>query len=293
MPRPIWSGAISFGLINIPVQLMPAERRNELHLRMLDRRDNARIRYERLNADTGKEVPWKEIVKAYEYEKGNYVVLDDEDLREASPEGKDSVDIEAFVDADAIGPQYFERPYYLVPARKAEKGYVLLRDTLRAQKRAGLARVVIRTREYLCLVVPQDQALLLLLMRYPEELIDADTYAFPDAGAKGFRISAREREMAEQLVQSMAADWKPAGYRNEFHERLHRVIQQRIERKGTVHPPERAGEAATGDATNVVDFMALLKKSLADKKRTPAATRPAVRARRAAPRVRHHRRRRA
>ena len=271
MPRPIWSGTITFGLLNIPVQLMPGERHTDLHFRMLDSRNNARIRYERVNEETGEEVPWKEVVKAFEYDKGNYVVLSKEDFAKAAPESTESVDIEAFVDPDAVGPEYFERPYYLVPAKKAEKGYVLLRETLKRQKTAGLARVVIRTREYLALVMPRDNALRLMLLRYPQEIVPEDEYAFPDKSLSAYRINPKELEMAEALVNSMVGKWKPDDYRDDFRERLTKVIEGRIKAKGGVRAPAAEEAALPKNAsTNVVDFMALLKKSIQTKQRTPA-----------------------
>jgi len=284
MAKPIWTGAISFGLLHIPVQLMPAERRTELKFHMLDARDKHRVRYERLNAETGKPVPWKEVVKAYEYEKGSYVVLEEEDLRNAAPQSKESVDIESFVDLDQISPKHFEKPYYLVPARKAEKGYVLLRETLRELGKAGLARVVIRTRESLALVFAEGEALVMLLMRFPAELIPAEEYQFPEKSARGFKLSARELDMARQLVGSMSADWQPEEYKDEFRERLNEVIRQRIGKKKVVRSaaPESAEEP--GAATNVVDFMSLLKKSLDQGRRTPAKKRAAARRPAAAPR---------
>ena len=165
MARPVWSGTLSFGLLNIPVSLMSGERRTDISFRMLDSRNNAPVRYERVNAETGDEVPWKDIVKAFEYDKGNYVVLEPEDIKSAAPESHHAIEVESFVDASAIGPQYFEKPYVLVPAKKAEKGYVLLREALARTGKIGIARVVIRTRENLCAVMPQDNALLLLMMR--------------------------------------------------------------------------------------------------------------------------------
>ena len=179
MARTIWSGTLSFGLLNIPVQLLPAERSTNLSFRMLDARDKSPIRYERVNAETGEEVPWKDVVKAFEYDKGSYVVLEQEDIREAAPESHDAIDVEAFVDAAEIGPQYFEKPYALVPTKKAEKGYVLLRETLKKTGKIGIARVVIRTREHLCAVLPRGDALLLVMMRYPQELVDIGDYALP------------------------------------------------------------------------------------------------------------------
>lgn len=158
MPRPIWNGSLSFGLLNIPMSLMPAERNVDLHFRMLDGRNNAPIRYERVNTETGEEVPWKDIVRAFEYKKGSYVVLEPEDVQAARSESKEMVEIEAFVEASAVGPEFVEKPYVLVPAKKAEKGYVLLREILARTGRVGIARVVIRSREYLCEVVPRDKA---------------------------------------------------------------------------------------------------------------------------------------
>lgn len=273
MARPIWSGTLSFGLLNIPVQLMSGEKRTDISFRMLDARNKAPIRYERVNAETGEEVPWKEIVKAFEYDKGSYVVLEQEDIKSAAPESHDAVEVEAFVDAAAIGPQYFEKPYVLVPAKKAEKGYVLLRETLKKTGKIGIARVVIRTREHLCAVMPQGDALMLVMMRYPQELVDVSDYNIP-AGASGdYRVNAKELEMAQALIDSMAGDWSPGDYRDEFRARLHKVIEKRVQAKGgTVPKPDDDGDGLHEDATtNVVDFMSLLQQSIDSRKRTPAA----------------------
>lgn len=271
MARPIWTGTLSFGLLNVPVSLMSGERKVDLHFRMLDSRDRKPIRFERVNADTGEEVPWKDIIKAYEYDKGNYVVVEQEDIRAAAPESHETVEVETFVDRESIDVRFFEKPYVLVPGKKAEKGYVLLRRTLETTGKVGIARVVIRTREYLSAVIPNGDALLLILLRYPQELVDPEDYKLPSGAASTYRISSKEEAMAAQLVQSMAGDWKPDDYHDEFRERLQAIIRKRIKSKGAtakVDDSEREDEAAT---TNVVDFMALLQKSLADNKRTPAA----------------------
>lgn len=274
MARPIWTGTLSFGLLNIPIRLMPGERRTDLHFHMLDSRDNSPIRYERVNSDTGEEVPWKDIVKAFEYRKGNYVVLEKEDLRAAAPESHEAVEIAAFVDADAISPVYFEKPYVLVPGKKAEKGYVLLRETLAETGKIGIAHVVIRTREYLSAVIAKDDALILVLLRYPQELIDVSDYEIPSGSAASHRVTRREVEMARQLIDAMATKWKPSDYRDEFRDRLHKVIEKRVKSKGLVKAPaeEEAPEEAT---TNIVDFMELLKKSIASNKRTPTTSKRA------------------
>jgi DNA end-binding protein Ku len=269
MARPIWTGTLSFGLLNVPVSLMPAERSVDLHFRMLDSRSNTPVRYERVNAETGEEVPWKDIVKAFEYKKGSYVVLQPEDIRSASPEGREAVEVETFVDAGAIGAEYFEKPYFLVPGKKAEKGYVLLRETLKRTGKIGIARVVIRTREYLSAVMPKGDSLLLMLLRYPQELVDAGEYSIPEGKPADYRVSAKEIDMAQQLIESMSDDWQPDSFRDEFRDRLRKVIEKRMKSKGVVITPE---EETTDEnaSTNVVDFMALLQQSLKSKRRTPA-----------------------
>jgi len=267
MARPIWIGTLSFGLLNVPIKLMPGERKVDLHFRMLDARDKTPIRYERVNAETGEEVPWKEIVKAYEF---SYVVLDEKDLAEAAAENRETVEIEAFVDAAEVSPAYFEKPYVLEPGKKAEKGYVLLREVLQRTGKVGIGRVVIRTREYLAMVMPQDDALFLVLLRFPQELVDVSDYKLPEGSIAKWRISDKEMAMARQLIESMSGKWKPEEYKDEFRGRLRKVIEKRMKSKGAVsHPEESESEIAENAATNVVDFMSLLKKSLETNKRTP------------------------
>ncbi|MFC3816744.1 Ku protein [Lysobacter sp. GCM10012299] len=269
MARPIWSGSISFGLLNIPVSLMSGERKTDLSFRMLDSRDKKPIRFERVNADTGEEVPWKDIVKAFEYAKGSYVVVEKEDIAAAAPETHETVEVETFVDAGSINLRYFEKPYVLTPGKRAEKGYVLLRDTLRKTGKVGIARVVIRTREYLCSVMPEDDALVLLLLRYPQELVEPDEYKLPTGKAADHRVTPKEMAMAEQLIESMSSEWKPKGYHDEFRARLSATIKKRIKSAGATTKFEEP-EPREDAATNVVDFMSLLQQSLKTNKRTPA-----------------------
>ncbi len=270
MARPIWTGTLSFGLLNVPVSLMSGERKVDLQFRMLDSRDRKPIRFERVNADTGEEVPWKEIVKAYEYDKGSYVVLEEDDIRSAAPESHEAVEVETFVDAASIDPRYYEKPYLLVPAKKAEKGYVLLRETLRKTGKVGIARVVVRTREYLCAVMPHGDALVLMILRYPQELVDPEDYKLPTGTLAQYRISSKETAMAEQLIDSMSGTWTPEDYHDEFRERLQALLKKRIKAKGGTTRVEEEPAPREHDATNVVDFMSLLQKSLDAKKRTPA-----------------------
>jgi len=271
--RPIWSGVLSFGLLNIPVSLMSGERKKtDISFRMLDCRNNAPVRYERVNSETGEEVPWNEICKAYEYEKGSFVVLEKGDVEGAAAEGKEAVTIEAFVDRDRISPMYFEKPYVLVPGKKADKGYVLLRDTLAETGRVGIARVVLRTREYLCAVMPEGAALVAIIMRFQQEVADLDDFKLPDGDVGDYKFSKAELAMARQLIDSMAIEWDPSHYHDEFRERLQAMIDERIRKQGVVtRPIESEAAMPQNAATNVVDFMALLQKSLAGKHAAGAA----------------------
>jgi DNA end-binding protein Ku len=238
-----------------------------MHFRMLDGRNRKPIRYERVNAETGEEVPWKEIVKAYEYLKGNYVVVKEDELRKIAPEATESVDIESFVDQASIDPMYFEKPYYLVPPKKSEKGYVLLREALRRTGKVGIARVVIRTRQYIAMMFPHVDALMLNLLRFPQEIVAAKDFNFPSGALSKFRITAAELTMAENLLKSMAKEWKPAQYKDDFRDKLRKLLQKRVDKAhGTLSIDEKDTEdTESTKSTNVVDFMALLKKSLASK----------------------------
>jgi len=274
MARPIWNGTISFGLLNVPVQLHSGERSLDLHFRMLDSRDNSPVRYERVNSDSGEEVPWKEIVKGFEYSKGNYVVIDEEDIRKAAPESTETVEIEAFCDRDEIDPMYFEKPYYLVPGKKAEKGYVLLREVLAKTNKVGIARVVIRTRQYLAALSPRGDALMLDLMRFPQEIVKADDFELPKGNSKSYRVTPAELNMATQLIEAMTKKWSADDYQDEFRAKLRKIIDEQIARQKGKKVRERTEEAAPAEATtNVVDFMELLKRSLdKDGKRGGRAT---------------------
>lgn len=266
MKRPIWNGTISFGLLNIPVVLQSAERRVDLHFRMIDSRSKTPIRYERVNSETGEEVPWQDIVQAFEYQKGDYVILSKDDIAKVAPEGKETIEIEAFIDRSEISPMYFEKPYYLLPGKKSEKGYVLLRETLKEQGRVGIGHVIIRTRRYLCAVLAEDDMLILNLLRFHQEVVDRDEFEFPESDFKKFRISNAEIDMAAKLIDSMTLPWKPAEYIDDYRQRLVALVEKRLERQqGLVHEVEDDGQEAETTASNVIDFMDLLKKSLQKK----------------------------
>ena len=205
MARGLWKGAISFGLVNVPVELHSAKKRAaELDMTMLDKRDLAPVGYKRVNKSTGKEVAWGDVVKGYEYKDDKYVVLSDEDFRRANPEASRTVDILAFVELADIQPQYFDTPYYLVPEKRGEKAYALLRETLEKAGKAGIASVVIRTKQYLAALVAQDELLVLNTLRYADELKEPAELEIPKA-----KVTAKELDMALRLVEDMADEWQP------------------------------------------------------------------------------------
>lgn len=258
--RPIWKGSITFGLVNVPVTLYPAEQRSELRLHMVDSRNHSRVRYERVNADTGEEVPWDRIVKGYEYNDGNYVLLSDEELKKAAPEATKAVEIEAFVDLKDIDLLYFDTPYYLEPAAKGEKGYVLLRETLKESGKVGIARVVIRTRQYVAAMVPRGNALMLNLLRYRSELRAAEDLKLPGSAEKA-GVTKQELKMARTLVDAMSKEWDPKEYHDEYRDALMEWIKKKAETGDMERAPET--EHAEDEAPAPINIMEALKRSVA------------------------------
>lgn len=271
--RPIWNGHISFGLVQVPIAIYPAEQRTDLQLHMIDSRDHARVRYERVNAATGEEVPWDQVVKAYEYDKGSYVEIDEETLDRVAPEATKAVEIEAFVDIDEIDPIYFDKPYYLEPGKKGEKGYVLLRETMRETRRAAIARIVIRTRQYIAAMVPRGDALTLHLLRYHQEIRPLSDLDLP-GGAEEVGVTKAELKMARTLIESMESEWRPDERRDERRENLLRWIEQRIE-SGDVERAPDAPEPAAAETTSGADLMETLRRSVRHKGSPSGRTRPA------------------
>lgn len=259
--RALWKGSINFGLVNIPVALYPAETSSSLDFDLLDKRDFAPIKYQRVNKQTGKEVPWSEIVKGYEYQKGEYVTLTDEELRSANVEATQSIDILDFVDAAEISPMYFDRPYYLEPLKNGRRAYMLLRDVLAKSNKVAIARVVIRTREHLAAVMPQAPVLILNLLRFNHELRDSSGLDIPEATSKGRAIGASEIKMAERLIDAMSGPWDPAKYRDEYREDLEKLIDKKIKsgRPTAVSTVKAPARKAGGQ---VVDIMSLLRRSV-------------------------------
>jgi DNA end-binding protein Ku len=260
MARPIWKGHISFGLVNVPVTLFGAENRNDVSFHLLDSRDSARVRYERVNEVTGEEVPWDKIIKGYEYSDGNYVLLKEEELERAQAELTKTIEIEQFIKLEEIDVRYFDKPYYLVPAKGGDKGYVLLREAMKATGRVGIARVVIRARGYMAAMMPQGDALILEMLRFDQELRPLDDYEFPKGNKGGHKVTAKEVDLAKSLVEGMAGEWEPDKYRDEYRNALMKLIQRRIKAGQTESNPEEPEEPDEPPPT--VNFMDVLKKSM-------------------------------
>jgi DNA end-binding protein Ku len=276
MARALWKGAISFGLVNVPVELHSAKKRSaELDMTMLDKRDLAPVGYKRVNKSTGKEVAWGDVVKGYEYKDDKYVVLSDEDFRRANPEASKTVDILAFVELKDIQPQHFETPYYLKPEKRGEKAYALLRDTLAKAGKAGVASVVIRTKQYLAALLPQGEVLVLNTLRYQDELKDPAELEIPRA-----KVTSKELDMALRLVEDMADDWRPGKYKDTYREDLLKRVKEKVKagESEEITEPEKEPRAKSAD---VIDLMSLLKQSV-EKKAKPKPARRTARKRRAA-----------
>jgi DNA end-binding protein Ku len=245
---------ISFGLVNIPVGVFSATRSERLEFHLLHEKDLGRINNVRVCQVDGEEVAYEDLVKGYEYEKGEYVVLTDEDFEKAAAETSKSISITDFVDVEEIDPMFFETPYYLVPGKNADHAYVILRETLKQTQKAGIAKVAFREREHLAAVKPHGRALMLDIMHFPEEITPASELELPGEKAT---IRDKELKLAEQLVESMAAKFDPKKYKDTYRERLEELIQKKLKGK-----PIHVKTAKRKATTNVVDITALLQKSL-------------------------------
>jgi len=272
--RAIWKGSISFSLVNIPISLYPATKREELNFRLLRVSDLSPINYKRVAEADGKEVPWDQIVKGYEYEKGKFVVLKEEDFRRADIEATQSVEIIEFVKLEEIDPMFFDRPYYLEPQKKGAKAYALLREALSRSGNVGIAKVVIKTRQHLAAVKPVQNVLVLELMHFAEELVKPDSLHIPGH----VDIGAKELEMARELVDRMTGEWEPTRYTDDYRHALLELIEKKIELGDKAVP---AGKPPKKAASNVVDLASVLQESLehaskagAAKKRTAKQKRP-------------------
>jgi DNA end-binding protein Ku len=263
MAHAIWSGAINFGLVTIPVKLFTAVKTDDLSFNMLHKKDEGRIKYERICSIDEKPVPWDEIVKGYEYEKGEYVILTDEDFKKVNPEATQSVDILEFVELEKINPMFFDKPYYLEPTKQGRHAYSLLREALQQSNRVAIARVVIRTKEYIAAVKPLGDALVLELMHWAGEIIDAGTLDLPDRE----KLPEAEMKMARMLIDTMTVDeFAPDKFTNKYHDELLAMIEARAAGKELPEPKK------TKRPAKVVNLMDVLAQSLEESKKRRATS---------------------
>ena len=253
MARALWKGAIAFGLVNIPVELHTDVRDNRPRFRMLHADDKSPIKFERVCAREGKPVAWDDLVKGYEYEKGRFVVLTKEDFQAAALEKSRTVDILDFVKAEEIDDRFFETPYYVLPTKGGERAYALLREAIRESGRTGIAKIILRQTQHLAALEVIGDALVLTMMRFADELTDLATYSFPSAAS----IRKPELQMARTLVESLAADWAPGKYTDDYRENLMKVIRAKM--KGRTVRLEAAEEPQSAE---VIDLMERLRRSL-------------------------------
>ena len=254
MARAIWKGAISFGLVNIPIELHTAVRDTRPHFRMLHAKDKSPVRFERVCIRDGHPVAWEDLVKGFEYAKGRFVVLSKEDFRAAAVEKTRTIDIIDFVRSEDIDDRFFETPYYLVPAKGGERAYALLRDAVRESGRIGIAKFILRDAQHLAAVEVIEQALVLTVMRFADELVDVKQFDFPTANG----VRKAELDMAKALVNSLAADWDPSKYTDQYRENLMRIIQGKMKGRDVELEPTSEPRQA-----EVVDLMERLRRSLA------------------------------
>jgi DNA end-binding protein Ku len=269
----IWKGSVTFGLVNIPVELRTAVRADHISFRMLHQEDMSPIKYERVCAADGEPVPWNEIVKGYEYEKGKFIVMEEEDFKAAAIEGSKTIDILDFVKEEEIDPRFFETPYYLVPAKGAEKAYALLREAIRSSGAVGVGKIIIRQTQHLAGIKVVGDALVLEIMRFSNELVNADEYTFPDRD----QVRPQELKMAEQLIENLAEPFDPSKYTDDYRSNLMKIIKGKMKgKKVKLEEPEEVVD------TGVLDLMSRLRASLEQgnaKKTARAKKAPAKRAR--------------
>lgn len=263
MARAIWKGAISFGLVHIPVGLVSASSSIGVDFDWLDARSMEPVGYKRINKITGKEIKKENIVKGVKYEKGRYVVISEDEIRAAHPKATQTIEIFSFVDADKIPLPNIDTPYYLTPDRRGEKVYALLRETLSKTHKVALARVVIRTREHLAALMPLDAALILVMLRWPAEVRDLDVIDLNEAVTDA-RLKKGELEMAQRLVDDMSSDWQPDEYEDTFTEKIMQLVEQKA-RAGKIEQVEEVETDELQKSSNVIDLTELLKRSLGGK----------------------------
>ncbi|MEE1920689.1 Ku protein [Pseudomonas sp. 148P] len=280
MARAIWKGAISFGLVHIPVALASAVRSQRIDFDWLDQRSMDPVGYKRINKVTGKDVTKEDIVKGVEYEKGRYVVISEEEIRKARPEATQTIDIFSFVAADEIPLQHFDTPYYLAPDKRGGKVYALLRETLESTGKVALATVVLHTQQHLALLRPLEDALVLITLRWPDEVRGIDSLEL-DSSVTQAKVAKGELEMARRLVDDMSGKWTPDKYQNVFRQTIMDLVEEKAS-KGKISVVEQ-GEESSGKGADIIDLTELLKRSLGGKAAKSATKKEAAPAKKKAP----------
>ena len=279
MARAIWKGAISFGLVHIPVSLNTAVRSQGVDFDWLDKRSMEPVGYKRVNKVTGKEIDKDNIVKGVEYEKGRYVVISEQEIREARPEATQTIDIFSFVEAGDIPLQHFDTPYYLSPDKRGGKVYALLRETLERTGKVALATVVLHTKQHLALLRPLDDALVLITLRWPEEVRGLDTLEL-DKSVTDAKVDKRELDMAKRLVEDMSGSWAPDDYHDAFRQTILDLVEEKAS-KGKIAVVEKGEGSEAQKGADIIDLTELLKRSLEGKAAPAAKKKPAKRPRKA------------
>jgi DNA end-binding protein Ku len=271
MPRAMWNGTLSFGLLNIPISVFSAKEQKTIHFNLLDRKDYGRIGYKQFNKTTGKEVSKKDIVKGYEYEPDQFVIITPKDFQKANPKASETIDIEDFVSLDEIDPLMFERPYYLSPGKNGVKGYELLRKVMDETKKVAIGKIVLHGKQHLVAVMSRGEHLVLEILRYPREVLSADEIELPnDEKLKTVKISDKEIKMAKELVNGMTAKWHPDKYKDTYQDDLMRMIKNKVKGGGGIESEQPEKEDEEKSDRQVLDLMPLLQKSLEQKGRKPA-----------------------
>ena len=285
--RVLWKGAISFGLVHIPVSLHSATIESGLDFDWLDKRSMDPVGYKRINKKTGKDIAKENIVKGIAYEEGQYVVLSDREIADAYPKTTQTIEIEAFVKASDIPFVYLERPYYVAPINKGAKVYALLRETLLKTGKVGVARVVIQTKQHLAALIPSGRGMVLNLLRWGDEIRPWTNLDLPPEGVKSAGIRDSEIQMAAQLVEDMSTAWSPDSFKDEFKNAILKLVEQRVKAGKTesVTPLEHNEEGAAGGA-QIIDLTELLKRSLKTPAGSKSAIKPATAKKTAAPKRR-------
>lgn len=266
MAGSIWKGSISFGLLNIPVSLQKAQEGHDLSFSMLDEKDLSPIKYKKVSAKDGKEVPWERIVKGYQYEKGQYVVMTKDDLKAANPKATQTIDIEDFVDFADIDLMFLEKPYYLVPQKSGIKGYFLLVEALKKTKKVAISKIIIRTKMHLAMVMTKGDYLVLELLRFGHEVLDVNEVEYLSDISKP-KFTPKEIKMAEELIKGMSAKWDPDQYKDTYNDDVMKIIKMKIKAGEGEEIEWDLPKEKSGHSGKVVDLMPLLKKSLEQKRK--------------------------